>query len=206
MQGSDDRTTLPGPNAFTPAFLQRLGELDEPPSAGEADVAGPWNVEEIPGFGFGLFRPRRGLPTAQERGCRRLRRGVRGRVGGPRGHVRRAARRRPARRRDDRALTRGAGQLAGRRRRPGSTFMNERPTGPCGPGPAPLRRPNHAPASHRPRPRRLPGRIAGPLPRFPLNPLERIRLPHRPERLPRSADGRRLPHRPERGLPHSAER
>ena len=56
MQGSDDRTTLPVRNAFTRPFLQRLGELDEPPSAGEADVAGPWNVEEIPGFGFGLFR------------------------------------------------------------------------------------------------------------------------------------------------------
>jgi hypothetical protein len=56
MQGSDDRTTLPSFNAFTPSFLQRLAELDEPPSAGEADVAGPWSVEEIPGFGFGLFR------------------------------------------------------------------------------------------------------------------------------------------------------
>jgi hypothetical protein len=45
-----------------------LGELDEPPSAGEADVAGPWDVEEIPGFGFGLFRAGertgRSLPTA----------------------------------------------------------------------------------------------------------------------------------------------
>jgi hypothetical protein len=54
MQGSDDRSILPYRNAFTHPFLQRLGELDEPPSAGEADVAGPWDVEEIPGFG--LFR------------------------------------------------------------------------------------------------------------------------------------------------------
>jgi hypothetical protein len=68
MQGSDDRTTLPYRNAFTQPFLQRLGELDEPPSAGEADVAGPWDVEEIPGFGFGLFRKgeswNRGFPPA----------------------------------------------------------------------------------------------------------------------------------------------
>jgi hypothetical protein len=56
MQGSDDRTILPFPNAFTRTFLDRIGELDEPPSAGEADVAGPWDVEDLPGFGFGLFR------------------------------------------------------------------------------------------------------------------------------------------------------
>ncbi|HYN22114.1 MAG TPA: hypothetical protein VE078_14230 [Thermoanaerobaculia bacterium] len=57
MQGSDDRTpTPPVPNAFTRPFLTRFGELDEPPTAGEADVAGPWEVEEIPGFGYGLFR------------------------------------------------------------------------------------------------------------------------------------------------------
>ena len=29
---------------------------DEPPTAGEADVAGPWHVEEIPEKGRGLFR------------------------------------------------------------------------------------------------------------------------------------------------------
>lgn len=56
MQGSDDRSIPLVRNAFTHPFLQRLGELDEPPSAGEADVAGPWEVEEIPGCGFGLFR------------------------------------------------------------------------------------------------------------------------------------------------------
>jgi hypothetical protein len=55
MQGSNDRSTS-FRNAFTRLFLDRIGELDEPPSAGEADVAGPWEVEEIPGFGFGLFR------------------------------------------------------------------------------------------------------------------------------------------------------
>jgi hypothetical protein len=45
----------PSPNAFSPAFLQRIAQRDEPPLAGEADVAGPWRVEELPN-GFGLFR------------------------------------------------------------------------------------------------------------------------------------------------------
>jgi|ERR1700681_1630416 hypothetical protein len=50
------RHSIPSPpNAFSPSFLQRIGELDEPPVAGEADVAGPWHIEEMPA-GFGLFR------------------------------------------------------------------------------------------------------------------------------------------------------
>src|SRR5262245_31742995 len=43
-------------NAFSPSFLEQLDQQDEPPTAGEADVAGPWRVEPIPGLGFGLFR------------------------------------------------------------------------------------------------------------------------------------------------------
>jgi hypothetical protein len=43
-------------NAFSRAFLRRLGERDEPPTAGAADVAGPWRIVPIPGHGFGLFR------------------------------------------------------------------------------------------------------------------------------------------------------
>ncbi|HEX4963846.1 MAG TPA: hypothetical protein VF173_23680 [Thermoanaerobaculia bacterium] len=55
-------------NAFTRAFLKRLAERDEPPVAGEADMAGPWHVEEMEG-GFGLFRQgeslsRESRPTA----------------------------------------------------------------------------------------------------------------------------------------------
>ena len=65
MHGFTD-STLPSPNAFTSTFLQRLGERDEPPAAGEADAAGPWHVEEIPGEGFGLFR----LGESRERGFR----------------------------------------------------------------------------------------------------------------------------------------
>jgi hypothetical protein len=56
MQGFTDSILPPTPNAFTPSFLQRIGERDEPPTAAEADAAGPWRVEEIPGEGFGLFR------------------------------------------------------------------------------------------------------------------------------------------------------
>jgi hypothetical protein len=44
------------PNIFTTEFLCRMAERDEPPTAGEADVAGPWRIEPIPGEGFGLFR------------------------------------------------------------------------------------------------------------------------------------------------------
>ena len=44
------------PNAFTSAFLSRLAERDEPPTAGDADVAGPWRVEPTPGHGFGRFQ------------------------------------------------------------------------------------------------------------------------------------------------------
>jgi hypothetical protein len=44
------------PNAFDSRFLGRLAEQDEPPTAGDADVAGPWRIEPIPAHGFGLFR------------------------------------------------------------------------------------------------------------------------------------------------------
>jgi hypothetical protein len=57
MSSFDKRTTSAvHPNAFNPLFLRRLGERDEPPTAGDADVAGPWRIESIPGHGFGLFR------------------------------------------------------------------------------------------------------------------------------------------------------
>jgi hypothetical protein len=47
------------PNVFKTEFLARLNERDEPPTAGDADVAGPWRIEPIVwrgGEGFGLFR------------------------------------------------------------------------------------------------------------------------------------------------------
>lgn len=56
MRGCDDSTLSSSRNAFSPSFLRRIGERDEPPTAGEADLAGPWRVEEVPGRGWGLFR------------------------------------------------------------------------------------------------------------------------------------------------------
>ena len=50
-------------NAFSPSFLKRIGERDEPATAGEADVAGPWHPEEIPGAGWGLFPPGAGVES-----------------------------------------------------------------------------------------------------------------------------------------------
>lgn len=40
-------------NAFSPVFLQRFRQLDEPPSAAEADLDGPWEVRrsDEPGRG-----------------------------------------------------------------------------------------------------------------------------------------------------------
>lgn len=64
MRGSGHSNPSSSQNAFSPSFLHRLGERDEPHMAGEADLAGPWRVEEIPG-GWGLFRegesPERGF-------------------------------------------------------------------------------------------------------------------------------------------------
>jgi hypothetical protein len=62
MQGKDQNTIPSVPdvpsshNAFAASFLRRFAEVDEPPTAGEADTAGPWRIVEIPGEGFGLFR------------------------------------------------------------------------------------------------------------------------------------------------------
>src|SRR4029077_3440954 len=60
MHGYPKGTTTPNPphhpNAFATSFLDRLAERDEPPTAGDADVAGPCRIESIPGHGFGLFR------------------------------------------------------------------------------------------------------------------------------------------------------
>jgi hypothetical protein len=56
MRESDDSSSPSFRNAFTPEFLQRIGERDEPLTAAEADVAGPWAVEKMPGVGWGLFR------------------------------------------------------------------------------------------------------------------------------------------------------
>src|SRR4029077_4203333 len=60
MQGYPEGSTVPTytshPNACNRISLSRLSERDEPHTAGDADVAGPWRIEPIPGHGFGLFR------------------------------------------------------------------------------------------------------------------------------------------------------
>jgi hypothetical protein len=56
MRSSDHCTHSSSPNAFSDSFLQRIAERDEPPAGGEADVAGPWHVEEMEGKGFALYR------------------------------------------------------------------------------------------------------------------------------------------------------
>jgi hypothetical protein len=56
MRDSEESTSTSSRNAFTLEFLQRIGERDEPLTAAEADVAGPWFVEKMPGIGWGLYR------------------------------------------------------------------------------------------------------------------------------------------------------
>ena len=55
-------------NAFSPLFLRRFDELDEPITSLEADTSGPWSVEPVSGLGFGVFRagerPSRGFRPA----------------------------------------------------------------------------------------------------------------------------------------------
>jgi hypothetical protein len=41
----EEPTPPPSRNAFSEEFLRRFEEEDEPPSAAEADVTGPWEVE-----------------------------------------------------------------------------------------------------------------------------------------------------------------
>ena len=43
-------------NAFSARFLHFFDESDEPVTGSEADMAGPWSIEPVPGRGFGLFR------------------------------------------------------------------------------------------------------------------------------------------------------
>jgi len=56
MRDSADRISSSSRNAFTFEFLRRIAERDEPLTAAEADVAGPWSVETMPGVGWGVFR------------------------------------------------------------------------------------------------------------------------------------------------------
>jgi hypothetical protein len=62
MRGSKNRSTSSLPsNAFSPSFLRRISRREEPLTAAEADAAGPWVIEKIPLFGFGVNRAGAGL-------------------------------------------------------------------------------------------------------------------------------------------------
>lgn len=59
MRSSRNSTLSSSRNAFRSSFLSRIAERDEPYTAGEADMAGPWHVEELAsaeGILFGLYR------------------------------------------------------------------------------------------------------------------------------------------------------
>jgi hypothetical protein len=47
--GSSPRPSSP-PNAFHPTFLESVQDQPEPLTASEADLAGPWHLEAVPGF------------------------------------------------------------------------------------------------------------------------------------------------------------
>ena len=49
MRGCSKCTSPSAPTIFTPEFLHLLAERDESPAASEADLAGPWRYEAVPG-------------------------------------------------------------------------------------------------------------------------------------------------------------
>lgn len=57
---SEPQRSAPEParpvQVFTDEALRRLRLRDEPPTAGEAELAGPWHVSRLPDGGFGVFR------------------------------------------------------------------------------------------------------------------------------------------------------
>jgi hypothetical protein len=54
---SPDHDNTRSSTAFPPAFLSRLDDRDEPPTAHEAEVAGAATIYEIAGRGFCLYLP-----------------------------------------------------------------------------------------------------------------------------------------------------
>jgi len=75
MRTAKDRSTRPSrpsplpTHVFAPEFLAYLAERDEPETAGEANVAGPWHLEPDPRGAWAVLRQGEGLkkgstPTA----------------------------------------------------------------------------------------------------------------------------------------------
>jgi len=55
----------PASNAFTAEYLELLAERDEPVTAAEADVAGPWHLEAHPASGWAVLRQGASLESSQ---------------------------------------------------------------------------------------------------------------------------------------------
>ena len=53
------------PNAFTAEYLELLEQRDEPVTAAEADVAGPWHLEAHPATGWAVLRQGESLESSQ---------------------------------------------------------------------------------------------------------------------------------------------
>jgi hypothetical protein len=64
MHTQTDPST-PVPNAFTPEYLELLEQRDEPVTAAEADVAGPWHLEAYPASGWAVLRQGESLESSQ---------------------------------------------------------------------------------------------------------------------------------------------
>ena len=61
-----DEDSIPAPNAFTLEYLELLAERDEPVTAAEADVAGPWHLEAHPmEEGWAVLRQGASLTSSQ---------------------------------------------------------------------------------------------------------------------------------------------
>ncbi|HZF11522.1 MAG TPA: hypothetical protein VFE33_22260 [Thermoanaerobaculia bacterium] len=56
MRDPEDRSTPRSSNVFTPEFLSRLNQRDEPLTAAQADAAGPWIVQVLPSPGWAVLR------------------------------------------------------------------------------------------------------------------------------------------------------
>jgi hypothetical protein len=52
-------------NAFTAEYLELLAERDEPVTAAEADVAGPWHLAAHPSSGWAVLRQGESLESSQ---------------------------------------------------------------------------------------------------------------------------------------------
>jgi hypothetical protein len=65
MRTRDEDSTPVPPSAFTAEYLELLAERDEPVTAAEADVAGPWHLEAHPSSGWAVLRQGESLESSQ---------------------------------------------------------------------------------------------------------------------------------------------